>query len=115
MGRWQPAQLRGPLHFLRANLPGLQAQQHRPAVEDAVTTAVRPSDTGGVPPPHKTPPGKTKVSAFRHKTGQQDMRKSTEFGFLARDRAGQFTASFDSILADVGIDVREDPAAPPVG
>ncbi|WP_229904915.1 hypothetical protein [Lentzea cavernae] len=55
------------------------------------------------------------MSAFRHKTGQQDMRKSTEFGFLARDRAGQFTASFDSILADVGIDVREDPAAPPVG
>jgi putative transposase len=29
----------------------------------------------------------------------------TEFRFLVRDRAGQFTASFDAVLADVGIQV----------
>jgi putative transposase len=29
----------------------------------------------------------------------------TEFQFLVRDRAGQFTASFDAVLADVGIQV----------
>ena len=29
----------------------------------------------------------------------------TEFRFLVRDRAGQFTASFDAVLADVGIRV----------
>jgi putative transposase len=29
--------------------------------------------------------------------------ESTSSGFLARDRAGQFTASFDAVLADVGI------------
>jgi putative transposase len=29
----------------------------------------------------------------------------TEFRFLVRDRAGQFTASFDTFLADVGIQV----------
>jgi len=29
----------------------------------------------------------------------------TEFWFLVRDRAGQFTASFDAVLADVGIRV----------
>jgi hypothetical protein len=29
----------------------------------------------------------------------------TEFRFLVRDRAGQFTASFDTVLADVGIRV----------
>jgi transposase InsO family protein len=27
------------------------------------------------------------------------------FGFLARDRAGQFAASFDAVLADAGIEV----------
>ncbi len=29
----------------------------------------------------------------------------TEFRFLVRDRAGQFTASFDAVLADEGIQV----------
>lgn len=29
----------------------------------------------------------------------------TQFRFLVRDRAGQFTASFDAVLADVGIRV----------
>jgi putative transposase len=29
----------------------------------------------------------------------------TEFQFLVRDRAGQFTASFDAVLTDVGIQV----------
>jgi putative transposase len=28
-----------------------------------------------------------------------------QFRFLVRDRAGQFTASFDAVLADVGIQV----------
>jgi hypothetical protein len=29
----------------------------------------------------------------------------TQFRFLVRDRAGQFTASFDAVLEDVGIRV----------
>ncbi|TDD40912.1 integrase core domain-containing protein [Saccharopolyspora elongata] len=33
----------------------------------------------------------------------------TEFRYLVRDRAGQFTASFDAILADVGIQVVKTP------
>ncbi|QIZ37955.1 integrase core domain-containing protein [Saccharopolyspora sp. ASAGF58] len=33
----------------------------------------------------------------------------TEFRFLIRDRAGQFTASFDAILADVDIRVAKTP------
>jgi len=31
--------------------------------------------------------------------------RATQFRFLIRDRAGQFTASFDAVLADVGIQV----------
>lgn len=31
--------------------------------------------------------------------------RATEFRFLVRDRAGQFTESFDAVLADAGIDV----------
>lgn len=35
------------------------------------------------------------------------------FRFLVRDRAGQFTTSFDAVLADAGIDdVREQTASP---
>jgi transposase InsO family protein len=30
---------------------------------------------------------------------------ATGFRFLVRDRAGQFTASFDAVLADAGIDI----------
>ena len=38
----------------------------------------------------------------------------TQFRFLVRDRAGQFTASFDAVLADVGIRVvRIPPRCPP--
>jgi putative transposase len=37
----------------------------------------------------------------------------TQFRFLVRDRAGQFTASFDAVLADVGIQaVRIPPRCP---
>jgi putative transposase len=37
----------------------------------------------------------------------------TEFQFLVRDRAGQFAASFDAVLADVGIQaVRIPPRSP---
>jgi putative transposase len=35
--------------------------------------------------------------------------RASEFRFLIRDRAGQFTASFDSVLADAGIDVVKIP------
>ena len=31
------------------------------------------------------------------------------FRFLVRDRAGQFTASFDAVLADAGIEVVKSP------
>ena len=38
----------------------------------------------------------------------------TQFRFLVRDRASQFTASFDAVLADVGIQVvRIPPRCPP--
>jgi transposase InsO family protein len=35
--------------------------------------------------------------------------RAAEFRFLVRDRAGQFTASFDAVLADIGIDVVKIP------
>ena len=39
--------------------------------------------------------------------------RADEFWFLVRDRAGQFTASFDAVLADVGIEpVRIPPRCP---
>jgi hypothetical protein len=39
--------------------------------------------------------------------------RSAEFRFLVRDRAGQFTASFDAVLAGVGIQgVRIPPRCP---
>jgi putative transposase len=37
--------------------------------------------------------------------------RADEFRFLVRDRAGQFTVSFDAVLADVGIDVVKLPPA----
>jgi putative transposase len=37
----------------------------------------------------------------------------TQFRFLVRDRAGQFTASFDAVLADVGIQVVRIPTRCP--
>jgi putative transposase len=39
----------------------------------------------------------------------------TRFRFLVRDRAGQFTASFDAVLADAGIEVSQDPAPTSAG
>jgi hypothetical protein len=38
--------------------------------------------------------------------------RAADFRFLARDRAGQFTASFDEVLADVGIEAVKIP--PPI-
>jgi putative transposase len=35
--------------------------------------------------------------------------RAAQFRFLVRDRAGQFTASFDAVLADTGIDVVKIP------
>ena len=35
--------------------------------------------------------------------------RTAQFRFLVRDRAGQFTASFDAVLADAGIDVIKIP------
>ncbi|MGW5642812.1 integrase core domain-containing protein [Saccharopolyspora sp. NPDC003752] len=39
--------------------------------------------------------------------------RTAEFAFLVRDRAGQFTASFDTVLADVGIRVVKIPPGAP--
>jgi putative transposase len=35
--------------------------------------------------------------------------RASEFWFLVRDRAGQFTSAFDAALADVGIEVVRSP------
>jgi hypothetical protein len=37
--------------------------------------------------------------------------RAAGFRFLVRDRAGQFTASFDAVLADAGIEVVKIPPA----
>ncbi|MHB8452902.1 MAG: hypothetical protein ACYDAQ_20965 [Mycobacteriales bacterium] len=43
-----------------------------------------------------------------------DLDRATDFRFLIRDWAGQCTASFDAVLADVGIDaVKIPPRCPP--
>jgi putative transposase len=39
--------------------------------------------------------------------------RADQFRFLVRDRAGQFTVSFDAVLADVDIDVVKIPARCP--
>jgi putative transposase len=39
--------------------------------------------------------------------------RSAGFRFLVRDRAGQFTASFDAVLADAGIEVVKIPPRSP--
>ena len=40
--------------------------------------------------------------------------RAARFRFLVRDRAGQFTASFDAVMADAGIEVvRISPRSPP--
>jgi hypothetical protein len=38
--------------------------------------------------------------------------RAAGFWFLVRDRAGQFTASFDAVLADAGIEARRYPPCP---
>jgi putative transposase len=40
-------------------------------------------------------------------------RSAADFGFLVRDRAGQFTASFDALLASVGIEAVKIPPRVP--
>jgi putative transposase len=45
------------------------------------------------------------VWCFRRDLGD----RVDQFQFLVRDRAGQFTVSFDAVLADVGIDVVKIP------
>ena len=39
--------------------------------------------------------------------------RAAAFRYLVRDRAGQFTAAFDAVLADAGIDVVKIPARSP--
>jgi putative transposase len=39
--------------------------------------------------------------------------RATDFGFLVRDRAGQFTESFDAVLADAGIEAVKIPPRSP--
>src|SRR5271169_1393009 len=39
--------------------------------------------------------------------------RAVSFRFLVRDRAGQFTASFDAVLADAGIQVAKIPPRSP--
>jgi putative transposase len=39
--------------------------------------------------------------------------RAASFRFLVRDRAGQFTASFDAVLADAGIQVAKIPPRSP--
>jgi putative transposase len=39
--------------------------------------------------------------------------RAVSFGFLVRDRAGQFTASFDTVVADAGIQVVKIPPRSP--
>ena len=39
--------------------------------------------------------------------------RAAGFQFLVRDRAGQFTEAFNAVLADAGIETREDPAPQP--
>jgi putative transposase len=39
--------------------------------------------------------------------------RATSFRFLVRDRAGQFTAAFDAVLADAGIEVAKIPPRSP--
>ncbi len=41
--------------------------------------------------------------------------RAADFRFLVRDRAGQFTASFDAVLADAGIEAVKIPPRSPCG
>jgi putative transposase len=60
------------------------------------------------------PNGRWTIQQIRNLVMDLDDRV-TQFRFLIRDRAGQFTASFDAILADLGIRVvRIPPRCPPV-
>jgi transposase InsO family protein len=53
------------------------------------------------------PPSKRGICCWRWTSG------TTAFSFLIRDRAGQFTAAFDTVLADAGITVLKIPPRSP--
>jgi hypothetical protein len=57
---------------------------------------------GATPTPN--PDGRWTTQQIRNLTMDLGDRV-TQFQFLVRDRAGQFTASFDAVLVDVGIQV----------
>src|SRR5215207_8982106 len=46
-------------------------------------------------------------------SGNELDERATAFRYLVRDRAGQFTAAFDAVFADAGIDVLKIPPRSP--